>query len=115
MWLGFKSLSMFSSTLSDGLDTFLINGYFAAVNKFSYEGATRLTDAMFGIKYLMSEDEKENIRAFEYLGEFDGQYLYQNNEALPIAFMVKAHTLTGQQTASIHGKIKTVSPKLQPV
>ena len=37
----------------------------------------------------MSEDEKENIRAFEYLGEFDGQYLYQNNEALPIAFMVK--------------------------
>ena len=90
MWLGFKSLSMFSSTLSDGLDTFLDNmGYFAAVNKFSYEGATRLTDAMFGIKYLMSEDEKENIRAFEYLGEFDGQYLYQNNEALPIAFMVK--------------------------
>ena len=90
MWLGFKSLSMFSSTLSDGLDTFLDNmGYFAAVNKFSYEGATRLTDAMFGIKYLMSEDEKENIRAFEYLGEFDGLYLYQNNEALPIAFMVK--------------------------
>ncbi len=90
MWLGFKSLSMFSSTLSDGLDTFLDNmGYFAAVNKFSYEGATRLTDAMFGIKYLMSEDEKENIRVFEYLGEFDGQYLYQNNEALPIAFMVK--------------------------
>ena len=90
MWLGFKSLSMFSSTLSDGLDTFLDNmGYFAAVNKFSYEGATRLTYAMFGIKYLMSEDEKENIRAFEYLGEFDGQYLYQNNEALPIAFMVK--------------------------
>ena len=90
MWLGFKSLSMFSSTLSDGLDTFLDNmGYFAAVNKFSYEGATRLTDAMFDIKYLMSEDEKENIRAFEYLGEFDGQYLYQNNEALPIAFMVK--------------------------
>lgn len=90
MWLGFKSLSMFSSTLSDGLDTFLDNmGYFAAVNKFSYEGATRLTDAMFGIKYLMSEDEKENIRAFEYLGEFDGQYIYQNNEALPIAFMVK--------------------------
>ena len=90
MWLGFKSLSMFSSTLSEGLDNFLDSlGYFAAVNKFSYEGSTRFTDAIFGIKYLMSENQKDRIRSFEYLGEFDGQYLYQNNEALPLGFMVK--------------------------
>lgn len=90
MWLGFKSLSMFSSTLSDGLDTLLDHlGYFAAVNKFSYEGSTRLTDAIFGIKYLMSEKQKDQIRAFKYVGEFEGQYLYENDEALPLGFMVK--------------------------
>lgn len=89
MWLGFKSVSMFSSTLSDGLDTLMDHlGFFAAVNKFSYEGSTRLTDAIFGIKYLMSEDQKDSIRAFNYVGEYEGQYLYENDEALPMAFMV---------------------------
>ena len=89
MWLGFKSVSLFSSTLSDGLDETMDHlGFFAAVNKFSYEGSTRLTDDIFGIKYLVSESQKENIRGFHYLKQVGNLHLYQNDHVLPIAFMV---------------------------
>lgn len=89
MWLGFKSVSMFSSTLSDGLDELMDHmGFFAAVNKFSYECSTRLTDDILGIKYLMSEDEKASIRGFNYLQKVENNYLYVNQNALSIGFMV---------------------------
>ena len=89
MWLGFKSLSMFSSTLSDGLDELMDKmGFFAAVNKFSYECSTTFTDNILGIKYLMSDDEKSSIRGFEYLKKVENNYLYVNPDVLSIGFMV---------------------------
>lgn len=90
MWLGFKSVSMFSSTLSDSLDELMDHmGFFAAVNKFSYECSTRLTDNILGVKYLMSEKQKESIRGFTYLQQTDINHLYVNPDALSVGFMVK--------------------------
>jgi len=90
MYLGFKSMSLFSSTLSDGLDELMDHmGFFAAVNKFSYECSTCLTDDILGIRYLMSEKKTDRIRGFEYLQEVDNNYLYINKNALSIGFMVR--------------------------
>ena len=90
-WLGFKGVSMFSSTVSDGLDNLIGNlGMFAAVNKFSYEGSTEVADAMLGVKYLISDVQEENIRDFMYFNQFGDQYLYVNPHAMPIGFMVSS-------------------------
>lgn len=89
-WLGFKSISMFSSTLSAGLDELIDHlGFFAAVNKFSYEGATRFTDDIFGVKYLVSEKNLESIRGFNSIQKVGEQYLYLNPTALSFGFMAK--------------------------
>lgn len=89
MWLGFNGVSMFSSTLSDGLDTLMDKlGFFAAVNKFSYGQSTTLADSILGVKYLASEDKKTNIRSFQYTQQEGILHLYTNPYALPAAFMV---------------------------
>lgn len=89
MYLGFKSVSLFTSTLSDGLDELIDKmGFFATVNKFSYECSTKLTDDIFAVKYLMSENQKEHIRGFDYWQKADNNYLYVNPDALSIGFMV---------------------------
>ncbi len=89
MWLGFKSLSLFTSTLSDGLDELIDHmGFYATINKFSYECSTRLTDDIFAIRYLMSEKQKDVIRGFNYLQQVDNNYLYENPDALSVAYMV---------------------------
>ena len=53
-----NSLSFFSSTCDDRLEDLMdALGLYKAGNKFTYEGATPLTDAMLGIRYVASKEE----------------------------------------------------------
>lgn len=95
MWLGFPGFSLFSSTLSDELDTMVDGlGFFAATNKFSYVGATPLTDSIFGIKYLAAEEQLSSSRSFTLLTQIGDKYLYENSYALGLGFVVKEDYLT---------------------
>jgi len=95
MWLGFPGFSMFSSTLSDELDTMVDGlGFFAATNKFSYVGATPLTDSIFGIRYLAAKGQLRTSRSFKLLNQVGGKYLYENPYALGLGFIVKEDYLT---------------------
>lgn len=89
MWLNFPGISLFASTMGSQINELMGDvGYFSATNKYSYEGATPLTDSIFGVKYLVSTDLEESIRTFEYLDESGDQYLYVNPYALSLGFMV---------------------------
>ena len=95
MWLGFPGVSLFSSTLSDELDTMMGGlGFFAATNKFSYVGATPLTDSIFGVKYLVTEEQLRVSRSFTVLNQIGGKYLYENTRALGLGFAVMEDYLT---------------------
>ena len=89
MWLDFPGVSLFASTMGAAINDLMGQvGYFQATNKYSYVGATPLTDSIFGIKYLVSTDETDQIRTFNYLYTSGSQHLYENPYALSLGFMV---------------------------
>lgn len=89
MWLDYPGVSLFASTMGADINDLMGRvGYFEATNKYSYVGATPLTDSIFGLKYLVSTDKKDSIRTFNYLYTSGSQNLYENPYALSLGFMV---------------------------
>lgn len=89
MWLDLPGFSLFSSTMNADLNDLTGNlGFFSATNKYSYVGATPITDSIFGIRYLVSEGEPITTRTFRLKEDFDARKLYENPFALSLGFMV---------------------------
>ena len=89
MWLNLPGISLFASTMGADINDLMGRvGYFEATNKYSYVGATPLTDSIFGLRYLLSTEQKDSIRTFNYLDTSGSQYLYENPYALSLGFMV---------------------------
>lgn len=89
MWLDLPGVSLFASTMGADINDLMGQvGYFQATNKYSYVGATPLTDSILGIKYLVSTDKTDHIRTFNYVCSSDQQHLYENPYALSLGFMV---------------------------
>ena len=88
-----NSLSYFSSTCDDRLEDLVdALGFYKAGNKFTYEGATPLTDALLGIRYVASQDELSayNLQKVDVIGE---ENIYENRRELPIGFLVQEDIL----------------------
>ena len=93
-WHNLPGASLFSSTVNAGVNNIVKRlGYYAVTNKYSYQGATPETDAFFNIEYLISRNQKEKIRSFDYMTTEDNRYLYHNNDALGLGFMVSEQIL----------------------
>ncbi len=89
MWLDLPGVSLFASTMGADINDLMGRvGYFEATNKYSYVGATPLTDSIFGIKYLLATEDTDHIRTFTQLYSSGSQYLYENSYALSLGFMV---------------------------
>lgn len=89
MWLDLPGVSLFASTMGASINDLMGKvGYFEATNKYSYVGATPLTDSIFAIKYLLATDQVEKIRTFDYVTTSGSQSLYENTYALSLGFMV---------------------------
>lgn len=58
-------------------------GFYNSGNKYSYKGATPLTDAMFGIRYIISNDEiwASNLSLCE---QTENKYIYENQQNLAL-------------------------------
>lgn len=84
-----RGLSLFSSTVNDNLNVVLDKlGFFSSGNKYSYEGATTITDAVFGIRYLVADELLEGVRNFNIIDGSGEVFLYENYQALSLGFMV---------------------------
>ncbi len=83
-----NGLSFFSSTCDDRMEKLMGSlGFYKAGNKYTYEGATPLTDAIFSIRYVVSgiEIEAPNV---SLTGETENKYIYENEQWLPVGFIV---------------------------
>lgn len=87
-WHHLKGVSLFSSTASEPLTQLLGDlGFMHSTNAYSYEGATPFTTSIFNVKYLI--DNKENYNdLLELTAKDDEIYIYKNNYALPLGFLV---------------------------
>ena len=89
MWLDYPGVSLFASTMGADINDLMGKlGYFEATNKYSYVGATSLTDSILGVKFLVDTDELDSIRTFNHIYTVDKQHLYENPYALSLGFMV---------------------------
>ncbi len=88
MWLSFRGMSLFSSTMREDLQLYLKElGFFSAANKFSYLGATPVTDALFSMKYLMAFKELPISRTFKKVRDVGDKVLLRNDDALSLCYM----------------------------
>ena len=84
---GMKGITHSSSTLNAGPINFLYNlGYTSGGHYVKYKGDTLLTDAILGIKYVITKDKYVHYDT-SILSQ-DGMTVYQNPNALSVGYMV---------------------------
>ena len=88
-WNRLPGVSLFGSTaIGDVVYTMGRLGFYSAVNEYLYRGATPVTDAILGVKYLFVRPGEEVYGNFDYYKSIGQVDLYRNYEALPIGYMV---------------------------
>lgn len=90
-WHHLKGVNLFGSTANgDVVYAMGRMGFYSAANEYLYKGATPLTDALLGVKYLIARPGdsifQDNFIHKEAVGNID---IYENITALPLGFMVK--------------------------
>lgn len=86
MAFGMRGISHSSSTMNAPAIDFISNLGFASRGHYTkYRGATEVTDAFFGIKYIMNKDQD----IYDYTEKFkhDNITVYENPNALSVGFM----------------------------
>ena len=89
-----NGLSYFSSTCNDGMEKLMgALGFFDSGNKYSYKGATPVTDAFLGIRYVIcnKENTADNLELVETT---EHKYIYENTDALSVGFAVNTAALS---------------------
>lgn len=88
-WHNFHSTSTFSSTSYSGLSKFYGQlGLEHSTNAYAIHGATPVIYSIFNVKYLVTNKHMNDNEVFTYYSGCDGEFLYKNNYALPVGFMV---------------------------
>lgn len=91
---GYRGISHFSSTFNNNYNVFHKRmGLSQESIKYSHNGATLVYDSIFGVKYIMSDKETNDL--FSLAFENDGVTVYENPYALPIGFMVENYSEEG--------------------
>ncbi|MBQ4284307.1 MAG: YfhO family protein [Lachnospira sp.] len=88
-WHNYHSISTFSSTSSAGMSKLYKNlGLIGSTNAYAYDGSTVVTNSLFSVKYLISNQHlvEDNLRTY-YTGN-NGEFIYQNTYTLPLGYMV---------------------------
>lgn len=87
MAFGTKGMSHSSSTLNAGPISLLYNlGFTSGGHYVKYKGDTLLTDALFGIKYIMNKDKP--VQYDDIVLTQDEISIYENPNALSVGYMV---------------------------
>ena len=88
-WLGFPSVSLFSSTASADMSRFFkAMGCESSTNAYSITGSTPLVDALFSVRYALYPEEQWNRPELTLAAESGQVWLYENPDVLPLGYMV---------------------------
>ncbi len=91
-WHNYHTISTFSSTSSRGVsDLFGSLGMEHSTNSYGYNGSTMVTNALFSVKYLISNKTLAESPLLAYETGNDGEFIYRNTCVLPIGFRVPAN------------------------
>lgn len=89
MLIGFPSASLFSSTTNARVKDFYDKyGMKNSRVYYCYDGATPLMDALLAVRYKFSSKELQSNSLYQLIDEENGIYLYENQYALPLGFVV---------------------------
>lgn len=89
-WHHLNGMSFFSSTADDRMEKLMgALGFYNSGNKYSYKGATPLTDAMLAIRYVISKDEMD-VSNLSLCEKTENKYIYENQQSLSAGFMVNS-------------------------
>ncbi|MFR8033792.1 MAG: YfhO family protein [Lachnospiraceae bacterium] len=100
-WLGYPSVSTFSSTANANLtDFFKKVGLESSTNAYGYNGNSWFTHMLFGVSYSIASTEQEDHGLSSLYESKDGVYVYKNDYALPLGFMVPSNLNTTWQADS---------------
>ncbi len=88
-WHNLKSIGIFGSTVQgDMVRTMNKLGFYTGANEYLYKGSTPLTNAMFGVKYVLGRPGDYNNIDFEYFNLIGGLDIFKNQYTLPIGYVV---------------------------
>lgn len=94
-WNGYNGSSYFSSTIRDDLTAFYKQfGMRYSNGSISYAGATPFTGSLFGVKYVINDEDVLPGTAYtreEYTAGGKTLYCYTNTQALPLGFLVDSY------------------------
>lgn len=89
-WHNLKSIGIFGSTVRGELVTCMGQlGFYTGANEYLYYGATPVTNALFGVKYVYVRDNDYNNLPMDLYSKQEDVAVYKNNKVLPLGYMVK--------------------------
>lgn len=93
-WYNLNSIGIFGSTVrGEMVDIMGKLGYYTGANEYLYYGATPVTNALFGVKYVYTRDgDFVNVDMSHYDQE-ENISVYKNDYVLPIGYMVSDKVL----------------------
>lgn len=93
-WHNLKSVGIFGSTVRGQMvDVMGKMGFYTGANEYLYYGATPVTNALLGVKYVYARDGDYINVDMEHFRDEDRISIYQNAYALPIGYMVEDEAL----------------------
>lgn len=88
-WHNYRSISTFSSTSNGGMSKLYKDlGLVGSTNAYGYDGSTMVTNALFSVKYLITNHHLAQSEMLKYDTGHDGEFIYENLYTLPLGFMV---------------------------
>lgn len=106
-WHNYHTISTFSSTANAGMsDLFGLLGLEHSTNAYGYDGSTMVTNALFSVKYLISNKflAEDSLRTYDT--GYDGEFIYRNHYTLPVGYAVPADVKYSWQPSSMYNGIE---------
>lgn len=101
-WLDYRSASVFSSVANDHVASFFKKfGMESSVNAYGFNGATPVTAALLGVKYLFSTDtDLSKGSIYESVGAAGDIQLYRNHFAQSVGFLLPTQAYASMNSPS---------------
>lgn len=94
-WYNLRSVGIFGSTVRGELVDIMGDlGFYTGANEYLYYGATPVTNALFGVKYVYTREGDFVNLDMEHFADEEHVSAYRNPYILPIGYMVNEEILT---------------------
>lgn len=94
-WYNLRSVGIFGSTVRGELVDIMGDlGFYTGANEYLYYGATPVTNALFGVKYVYAREGDFVNLDMEHFAQEEHISAYRNPYILPIGYMVNEEILT---------------------